>query len=291
LEYETHLTMTTLERIPRIAKETRAAQGARTAPTRIIAVANQKGGVGKTDLTVNMSCQLASAGRKVLLVDMDPQANATGYLMGPETSIGKTTADLLLDDSVSLEDVIVKDCRKNLDVAPADANLSACQIRLANDINMQFKLKKKLKSLSEVEPAYDFVVIDTPPSLGLLTVNTLTAANQVLIPVQSQYLAMEGVVQLMETVRKIKEDINPGLEVLGAVLTMYDTRTLLSREVELKVRSGFADGRVFSTVIPVNVRLAEAPSYHKSILEYDSECKGAKAYEQLAGEILSCLDA
>ena len=208
--------MTTLERAPRIVRDSRAVQGARTAPTRIIAVANQKGGVGKTDLTVNISCQLASAGRKVLLVDMDPQANATGYLVGPETSIGRTTADLLSDDSVSLEDVLVKNCRENLDVAPADANLSACQIRLANDINMQFKLKKKLKSLSEEPHAYDFVVIDTPPSLGLLTVNTLTAANQVLIPVQSQYLAMEGVVQLMETVRKIKEDINPSLEVLGA---------------------------------------------------------------------------
>ena len=282
--------MTALEGVAREAK-TRAVSASNEASTSIIAVANQKGGVGKTDLAVNLSYQLSAAGKKVILIDMDPQANATDYLVDAETPVRKSTADLLLDDSVSIEDVLIKECRKNLDVAPADGNLSACQIRLANDINMQFKLKKKLKVLKEEPLEYDIGVIDTPPSLGLLTVNALTAANQVLIPVQSQYFAMDGVVQLLETVRKIREDINPGLEVLGAVLTLYDTRTLLSREVEAKVRSGFTEGKVFSTVIPVNVRLAEAPSYHKSILEYDSECKGAKAYESLTGEILSCLEA
>jgi len=188
-----------------------------------------------------------------------------------------------------MDDVLIRDCRKNLDVAPADENLSACQVRLANDVNMQFKLKKKLKPLKERTSSYDFALIDTPPSLGLLTVNALSAANQVLIPVQSQYFAMDGVVQLLDTVRKIREDINPALEVLGAVLTLYDTRTLLSREVEGKVRNGFSDGRVFATVIPVNVRLAEAPSYHKSIREYDPGCKGALAYESLTEEILTCL--
>jgi chromosome partitioning protein len=280
--------MTTLEKAPR----SRGRSGSATtgAFTRIIAVANQKGGVGKTDLTVNLSCQLASAGKKVLLIDMDPQANATDYLVGPDTPIEKTTADLLLEDDVSLGDVLIRNCRENLDVAPASGDLSACQIRLANDINMQFKLKKKLKEL-QADMEYDYVVIDTPPSLGILTVNTLTAANQVLIPVQTQYFAMEGVVQLLETVRKVKEDINPGLEVLGAVLTLYDRRTLLSREVEAKVRNGFTDGTVFATVIPMNVRLAEAPSYHKSIIEYDSECNGAKAYGKLTEEILGCLEA
>lgn len=282
--------MTTLERVARTGKNGAVSAGTE-ASTCVIAVANQKGGVGKTDLAVNLSCQLAAAGKKVILIDMDPQANATDYLVDSEIPIQKTTADLLLDDSVSLEDVLIKGCRENLDVAPADGNLSASQIRLANDVNMQFKLKKKLRSLKEAPHEYDFGVIDTPPSLGLLTINALTAANQVLIPVQSQYFAMDGVVQLLETVRKIREDINPGLEVLGAVLTLYDMRTLLSREVEAKVRSGFTDGRVFTTVIPVNVRLAEAPSYHKSILEYDSQCKGAKAYESLAEEILSCLEA
>jgi chromosome partitioning protein len=226
----------------------------------------------------------------VLLIDMDPQANATDYLVGPNTPIGKTTTDLLLEDDVSLSDVLIRNCRENLDVAPASGDLSACQIRLANDINMQFKLKKKLKEV-KVDMEYDYIVIDTPPSLGILTINTLTAANQVLIPVQSGYFAMEGVVQLLETVRKVKEDINPGLEVLGAVLTLYDRRTLLSREVEAKVRNGFTDGTVFATVIPLNVRLAEAPSYHKSIIEYDSECNGAKAYEKLTEEILNCLEA
>src|ERR1700722_614334 len=280
--------MTTLEKAPR----TRGRSGSATtgAFKRIIAVANQKGGVGKTDLTVNLSCQLASAGRKVLLIDLDPQANATDYLVGPDTPIGKTTTDLLLEDDVSLHDVLIRGCRENLDVAPASGDLSACQIRLANDINMQFKLKKKLKEI-KADMEYDYVVIDTPPSLGILTINTLTAANQVLIPVQTGYFAMEGVVQLLETVRKVKEDINPGLEVLGAVLTLYDRRTLLSREVEAKVRNGFTNGTVFSTVIPLNVRLAEAPSYHKSIIEYDSECNGAKAYGKLTEEILSCLEA
>jgi len=282
--------MAALERPTRTGRNHAASAGAE-ASTRLIAVANQKGGVGKTDLAVNLACQLATAGRRVVLIDMDPQANATDYLVDSASSVHKTTADLLMDDSVSLEDVLIKDCRENLDVAPADGNLSASQIRLANDINMQFKLKKKLKSLNEAPYGYDFGVIDTPPSLGLLTVNALTAANQVLIPVQSQYFAMDGVVQLLETIRKIREDINPGLEVLGAVLTLYDMRTLLSREVEAKVRNGFTDGRVFSTVIPVNIRLAEAPSYHKSILEYDAQCKGAKAYESLAEEILNCLEA
>jgi len=282
--------MTTLERVTRRGKNGITSAGTETS-TCLIAIANQKGGVGKTDLAVNLSCQLANAGKKVILIDLDPQANTTDYLVGSEITIEKTTADLLLDDSTSLGDVLIKGCRKNLDVAPANGNLSATQIRLANDVNMQFKLKKKLKSLRETPYEYDFGVIDTPPSLGLLTVNALTAANQVLIPVQSQYFAMDGVVQLLETIQKLREDINPGLQVLGAVLTLYDMRTLLSREVEAKVRDGFIDGRVFSTVIPVNVRLAEAPSYHKSILEYDSECKGAKAYESLAGEILSCLGA
>ena len=282
--------MTTLESASRAVRNS-GKTVSKSAPTRIIAIANQKGGVGKTDLTVNVSCQLAFEGKKVLLIDMDPQANATDYLVSPETPVGKTMADLLLDDSVSLEDVLIRGCRENLDVAPAHADLSACQIRLANDISMQFKLKRKLKALKEGAYGYDFVIIDTPPSLGILTVNTLTAATEVLIPVQAQYFAMDGVVQLMDTVRKIREEINPDLAVLGAVLTLYDKRTLLAREVQAKVRDDFAEGRVFTTMIPVNVRLAEAPSYHKSILEYDAECNGAKAYQSLAEEILNCPEA
>ena len=258
--------------------------------TKIIAVANQKGGVGKTDLTVNISCQLASLGKRVLLIDMDPQANATVYLVPPDTEIVKTTADLLLDEELTLEDVVIRNCRENLDIIPSDVSLSACQIKLANDISMQFKLRKKLKTLVEGSSLYDYVLIDTPPSLGLLTVNTLTAATRVIIPIQTHYLAMEGVVQLEETIKKVKEDINPGLGILGAVLTLYDRRTLISKEVEGKVRNEFA-GRVFSTVIPVNVRLAEAPSHHKSIFEYEPECNGAKAYRELAKEILDCQDA
>jgi chromosome partitioning protein len=257
--------------------------------TRIIAVANQKGGVGKTDLTVNLSCQLASLGKRTLIIDLDPQANATDYLVAPGTPAGRTAADLLLDDSVTLDDVVIDNCRENLDIVPSHQDLSSCQIRLANDINMQFKLRKKLKAVMDGSRAYDFVLVDTPPSLGLLIVNTLTAANGVIIPVQTHYFAMDGVVHLQETIQKVREDINPGLKVLGVVLTMYDRRTLISREVEAKVREEFSE-RVFSTVIPVNVRLAEAPSHHKSIFEYDPDSTGAKAYRELAKEILSCPD-
>jgi chromosome partitioning protein len=258
--------------------------------TRIIAVANQKGGVGKTDLSVNLSCNLASMGKRVLLIDMDPQGNSTDYLVSREAPRTKTAADLLLDESISLRDVVIRDCRENLDIVPSDAGLSACQIKLANDVNMQFKLRRKLKSLVDEPRSYDFVLIDTPPSLGLLTVNTLTAATHVLIPVQTHYFAMDGVMQLLETVQRVSEDLNPNLEVLGAVMTMYDRRTLISKEVDAKVRGGF-EGRVFSTVIPVNVRLAEAPSHHKSIIEYDSECNGARAYRELASEVLDCLES
>ena len=256
---------------------------------RIFAVASQKGGVGKTDLTVNVACQLALEGNRVLMIDLDPQANATDYLVPPGAQAGKTTADLLLDESVTLGDAILQGVRENLDVVPAHQNLSSCQIKLANDINMQFKLKKKLKALSELNEAYDFVFIDTPPSLGLLMVNTLTAATGVIIPVQTQYFAMDGMVQLQETIQKMREDINPGLKVLGIVLTMYDRRTVISREVGEKIRAESGD-RVFNTVIPVNVRLAEAPSHHKSIFEYDPDSSGARAYKELVRELLSCPD-
>ncbi len=268
----------------------RTAMAASQAATRIVAVANQKGGVGKTDLTVNLSCQLAALGKRTLMIDLDPQANATDYLVSPGTPAGKSTADLLLDDSVTLDEVVMEGCRENLDVLPSSQSLSSCQIRLANDINMQFKLKKKLRAITEGSRSYDYVFIDTPPSLGLLMVNTLTAANGVIIPVQTQYFAMDGVVQLQETIKKVREDINPSLHVLGLVLTMYDRRTLISREVAEKVR-GEVGERVFSTVIPVNVRLAQAPSHHKSIFEYDPGSSGARAYRELAKEVLGCPDA
>ncbi|HUI01549.1 MAG TPA: ParA family protein [Nitrososphaerales archaeon] len=267
----------------------RTVLASRGAFTRVFAVANQKGGVGKTDLTVNLACQLASQGKRTLIIDLDPQANATDYVVPPGTQAGKTSADLLLDDSVSLFDVVLSGIRENLDIVPSHQNLSACQIRLANDINMQFKLKKKLKALNEMSEPYDFVFIDTPPSLGLLMVNTLTAATGVIIPVQTQYFAMDGVVNLLETVQKVREDINPGLKVFGIVLTMYDKRTLISREVAERVRDESGD-RVFTTMIPINVRLAEAPSHHKSIFEYDPHSSGARAYTELAKEMLSCPD-
>ncbi len=282
--------MKTSSRMAGSSSGSRTVSASMQALTRVIAVANQKGGVGKTDLTVNLSCQLASLGYKVLLIDLDPQANSTDYLVSPDAPQGKSTADLLLDDSVSFGDVVLAGCRANLDIAPSSQNLSSCQVRLANDINMQFKLKKKLKALTDGDRHYDFVLVDTPPSLGLLMVNTLTAATDVIIPVQTHYFALDGVVHLQETIQKVKEDINPSLRVLGAVLTMYDRRTLISREVAEKVRDEF-EGRVFSTYIPINVRLAEAPSHHKSIFEYDPKSSGARAYRDLAKEILACQSA
>ena len=258
--------------------------------TKVIAVANQKGGVGKTDMTVNLAFQFASLGKKVLIIDLDPQANATDYLVSPGAHASKTTADLLLDETLPLRDTIMFGIRQNLDVIPAHLNLSSCQIKLANDIDMQFRLKRKLRQLGELSEPYDYVFIDTPPSLGLLMVNTLAAATGVIVPVQTQYFAMDGVVQLQETIHKIREDINPGLKIVGVVLTMYDKRTLISREVAEKVRAESTE-KVFNTVIPVNVRLAEAPSHHKSIFEYDPNSSGAKAYKELAREVLSCPDA
>lgn len=244
-----------------------------------VAVCNQKGGVGKTDLCVNLASCLASLGKRVLLIDMDPQANATHYVttINPKMS----TRNLLMEDKVQIEDVTEKTNADNLDIVPSEVSLSVVQTQLANEVNMQFKLKRKLKNSEE----YDYVFIDTPPSLGPLTINALTAADMVLIPIQAHYLAMCGVQQLLDTMELVREDLNPELKLGGVVLTMYDRRTNLSKEVGQLVKDTFQE-RAFKTVIPINVRLAESPSHHTCVLSYSSRSSGAKAYMDLAREFV-----
>lgn len=245
-----------------------------------ISVSNQKGGVGKTDLCVNLAAALASMGKNILLIDIDPQANSTDYLVKGNSY--PTIVDLLAQDDVKVEEVIFGTEFPNLSIIPSSIRLSVLQVQLANEVNMQFRLRRKLKTLN----GFDYVFIDTPPSLGLLTVNALTASDEVLIPIQTHYFAMDGVTKLLDTVNTIREDLNPNLKIAGIVLTMYDRRTTLSKEVEDKVRNAFRT-RVFQTVIPINVKLAESPSHHKPIALYSPYSTGAKAYVDLAREFLS----
>ncbi len=244
----------------------------------VIAVSNQKGGVGKTDLSVNLASALAGK-KKVVLVDLDPQSNSTDYLTSKKPKL--STADLLLNENVSLDDIIQKTEINNLFIAPAHPSLSTVQVQLMNDVGMQFKLKNKLKGHK-----FDYVIIDTQPSLGALTINALTAADEVLIPLQVHYFAMDGVANLVNTIKTIKQDINKKLEIGGVVLTMFDKRNRLSFEVEKMVRTTFGKN-VFETTIPINVKLAEAPSHHKPILLYAPNSRGAKAYQNLAREFVN----
>jgi chromosome partitioning protein len=244
----------------------------------IITVANQKGGVGKTDLCVNLACYLARKGKRTLILDLDPQANATEYLM--KRSFRKDSARLLADDKVKLGDVVVPTAVDNLFLVPGSQRLSAAQVEIMNDPGMQFRLRRKLKG-----HGFDKVLIDTPPSLGMLTVNALTASDSVLVPVQVHYLATRGVEQLMNTVRTVRKEINPSLKVRGYILTMHDRRNNLTRRVEEEVRNRYGSD-VFETVIPVNVDLAEAPRNNMPIMLHNKESRGAYAYRRLVDEFL-----
>ncbi len=246
----------------------------------IITVANQKGGVGKTDLAANLSSCLAKNGKKVLLMDLDPQANATTYITDKKHR--KTTSHLLLDGKTKIGDIAVKTNVENLYLAPSSQHLYATQIELLNDVGMQFKLKKKLSEGHD----FDYIVIDTPPSLGLLTINALTASTHVIVPVQTNYFALDGMEMLLKTVDRIKEEINPGLDLRGFVLTMYDKRSKLSGEIENIVRGKFGK-KVMETHIPVNVDLAISPKMHEPIIISNKESRGAHAYVNLAEEIIN----
>ncbi|PIZ61563.1 hypothetical protein COY17_04220 [Candidatus Saccharibacteria bacterium CG_4_10_14_0_2_um_filter_52_9] len=244
----------------------------------IIAVVNQKGGVGKTTTAINVAAQLAGEKRSVLLVDLDPQGNATSGLGIPKEQTQKTTYDVLCNGA-SLASTVHESHVAQLFVLPANSNLAGAEVELVGQAQREFALQKALK-----QAAYDCIIIDCPPSLGLLTINALTAATGVLVPVQTEYYALEGLSQLLTTIQAVRESTNPGLELLGIALTMYDKRNSLSEQVQAEVKNYFGD-KMFDTVIPRNVRLAEAPSFGKTIYEHDRWSKGARAYKALAREV------
>ena len=249
--------------------------------TRIITIVNQKGGVGKTTTAVNLAAYLAEMGKFVLLVDMDPQGNATSGL-----GVVKNTLEHGIYEALSKQkrfhDIIHNTGHEGLRIAPATANLAGANIELVDVERREHQLRDLLE---EIKHAYDYVVIDCPPSLGLLTVNSLVAADELLIPVQAEYYALEGLGQLLETIQLVQPHLKPELKIFGAFITMFDKRTRLSEDVMNELYKYFPD-RIFRSVIPRTVRLAEAPSFGKSILHYEPHGKGARAYERLAEEIL-----
>ena len=248
--------------------------------SRVIALANQKGGVGKTTTAINLGASLAACDRKVLLIDLDPQANATSGVGLPKNEAQSMYAVLL--DGVGLRSVILESELPTLHVAPSSVDLVGAEVELGDVEDRQFRLRK---AIEPVKGEYDYVLIDSPPSLGLLTVNALTAADSVLVPMQCEYFAMEGVSQLLNTIERVRGGLNPTLEIEGIALTMYDDRMNLAKQVAQEVRSHFGD-KVYDTVIPRNVRLGEAPSFGKPIILYDIRSRGSEAYVSLAKELI-----
>jgi len=248
---------------------------------RVIAIANQKGGVAKTTTAVNLGACLAFRGKRVMVVDIDPQGNASSGLGVDRVKTKRCIYDVIIN-GVPMEQIVMPTKIDNLFVVPATIRLAGAEIELVSAISREVKLKK---ALAPVRDKYDFILIDCPPSLGLLTLNALTAADRILIPIQCEYYALEGLGQLMNTIKLVKKHLNPDLELEGVVLTMFDARTNLSIQVVEEVKQYFKE-KVFSTIIPRNVRLSEAPSHGEPVVTYDPKSRGAEVYNDLAGEII-----
>jgi chromosome partitioning protein len=252
--------------------------------SRVLAVVNQKGGVGKTTTAISLASALALLGKRVLLLDLDPQGNTTGGFGVDKRALSATVYDWLLGQA-DPEAILRTTDIKHLSLLPANRDLVGAELELVGLEHREYLLAERLRNVS---PAYDFVFIDCPPSLGLLTLNALTAADGVVIPIQCEYFALEGVSELLSTVERVRENLNPGLEIFGVVATMWDERTNLSRQVHEDIRTFFGD-KLFAAVVPRNVRLGEAPSYGKPIFLYDGKSKGAEAYLAIARELLGRL--
>ena len=248
---------------------------------RIIAIANQKGGVGKTTTAINLSSCLADKGQRVLSIDMDPQGNMTSGLGVDKDEVEKTVYDLIIGEA-KIDEVIQKNVMDNLDVIPTNIDLSAAEIELIGIDDKEFIVRN---AVHKVKDDYDFIIIDCPPSLSMLTINAMTTADSVLVPIQCEYYALEGLSQLMHTVQLVKERLNPVLEMEGVVFTMYDARTNLSLQVVENVKDNLHQN-IYKTIIPRNIRLAEAPSYGMPINKYDPKSAGAESYMRLADEVI-----
>ncbi len=247
-----------------------------------IAIFNQKGGVGKTTTNINLAACLAQKGKKVLVIDIDPQGNTTSGLGISKKDLAHSTYELLTEENINTRDTIMRTSVENMDIIPANAQLAGAEIELVQIVGREKILKKAIENIRE---DYDYIFIDCPPSLGLLTINSLTAVDSVLVPIQCEFYALEGVSQLMSTIEIVKKNLNPELSIQGVILSMFDGRTNLSIQVVEEVKKYFKE-KVYTTVIPRNVRLAEAPSYGMTIGEYDPKSTGAEAYREFADEFL-----
>ncbi|MEE8482630.1 MAG: ParA family protein [Acidiferrobacterales bacterium] len=247
---------------------------------RVIAIANQKGGVGKTTTSINLAASLVKTKRRVLLLDLDPQGNATMGSGVDKSKIGTSTYDILINDSAMADARI--DTTGGYDLVPTNSDLAGAEVELVNMVQRETKLREAIKPIRD---DYDFILIDCPPALSLLTINAFAAAKTVMIPMQCEYYALEGLSDLVQTIRLVRKNLNPELEIEGLLRTMFDPRNNLSNEVSEQLREHFGD-KLYRTIIPRNVRLAEAPSFGKPVISYDLQSKGAQAYLALAGEIL-----
>lgn len=247
----------------------------------VISIVNQKGGVGKTTTAVNLGAFLAKKRKKVLIIDLDPQGNATSGYGFDKTELENTVYDLLVNEE-EISTVIASTSVKNVDMCPTNINLAGAEVELVSAISRETILRRAIEPVLD---KYDFIIIDCPPSLGLLTINALAACEGVIVPIQGEYYALEGLTQLIDTINMIKKKLNPSIGILGVVITMHDRRTQLTKQVVEEVQKYFGD-KVFNTFIPRNVRLAEAPSHGQTIDEYDAKSKGSLAYQALANEVI-----